>query len=97
MSDTESSELEKQTITDKERLDYAWKHFALAADQRTKNFNFYLIVLIASLTLTVPLLNDASMRTRDFLSIGALHIVVSLSSGQSIIEVAASWKSRRGL
>ena len=27
-------------ITPKDHLDYAWKHFALIADQRVKTFNF---------------------------------------------------------
>lgn len=31
-------------ISSADRLDYAWKHFALIADQRMKTFNFYLIV-----------------------------------------------------
>jgi len=64
-------------ITDRERLDYAWKHFALIADQRMKAFNFYLLVLLASFGGTIGLIQK-SLPRHDFCLIGFVHISVAI-------------------
>jgi hypothetical protein len=63
------------TISDKDRLDYYWKHFALIADQRVKTFNFYIIVLLASFGATVGAFKQELPRYLYCL-IGTGHIVV---------------------
>jgi len=67
---------EKQTITDKERLDYGWKHFALIADQRIKTFNFYILILVASFSATITMLKPTVPR-HDFCLVGMAHMLAA--------------------
>ena len=66
------------SITDKERFDYAWKHFALIADQRIKTFNFYIIVLLASFGGTISSLIRNDLPRHDFYLIGFAHICAAV-------------------
>lgn len=72
------SEDPKSSITDKERLDYAWKHFALIADQRMKTFNFYVIILAGTFTGTVAALMRDGIHRRTFCLIGTAHLLISV-------------------
>lgn len=78
-AETASQSNPASEIGSKERFDYAWKHFALIADQRVKTFHFYVIVLAGSFAWTLPLLNDATMRTQDFFGLGVIHAVIAYS------------------
>ena len=73
-----SQEDQKTSITDKERLDYAWKHFALIADQRMKTFNFYVIILAGSFTGTVAALMREGAHHRTFCLIGTAHLLIAV-------------------
>lgn len=64
------------TITAKDRLDYAWKHFALIADQRLKTFNFYIIILGVAITGTVTVITKENPNFLLFGLLGLSHIVV---------------------
>jgi hypothetical protein len=64
------------SITEKERLDYAWKHFALIADQRVKTFNFYVIVLLAAFSATISAMKTGTPRP-IFFFIGCGHIFIA--------------------
>ena len=64
------------TITDKERLDYAWKNFSLIADQRIKTFNFYIIVLIAAFSATISAL-DKDLSRHLYCVIGLAHMYIA--------------------
>ncbi|WP_395746629.1 hypothetical protein [Prosthecobacter sp.] len=66
------------SITDKERFDYAWKHFALIADQRIKTFNFYIIVLLAAFGGTISNLVRSDLPRHDFCLIGFAHICAAV-------------------
>lgn len=61
-------------FTDKDRFDYYWKHFALIADQRVKTFNFYIIVILATLAGTIQTLKPSTPRL-TLLLIGCGHIL----------------------
>jgi len=64
-------------ISDKDRLDYAWKHFALIADQRVKTFNFYIIVLLAAFSATIGVLKSGVIPRHTFCLIGCAHIFIA--------------------
>jgi len=64
------------TITEKERLDYAWKHFALIADQRVKTFNFYIILLLAAFSATISVMKIGTPR-HIFCLIGCGHMFIA--------------------
>lgn len=57
----------------KDHLDYAWRHYALIADQRMRTFNFYCILLAASIAGTAAAISSG----RD--TVGFL-VVLSLSN-----------------
>jgi hypothetical protein len=48
-----------QTQTRNETRDYAWKYFALHADQRLRAFNFYLVIVAVILGGLLAYLKDA--------------------------------------
>lgn len=79
----------KSSITDKDRLDYAWKHFALIADQRMKTFNFYVIILAGSFTGTVAALMREGVHRRTFCLIGTAHLLIA------VIFALIDWRSCR--
>lgn len=64
-------------LTEKDRLDYAWKYFALIADQRIKTFNFYIIVLIASFGGTLSAISQ-SFSAQIWILLGVAHMIVAL-------------------
>jgi hypothetical protein len=61
------------TLSDKDRLDYYWKHFALIADQRVKTFNLYVVVLAATLVATIGAIRPSTPRL-TLLLIGCGHM-----------------------
>jgi hypothetical protein len=81
------------TITDKDRLDYYWKHFALIADQRVKTFNFYIIVLLAAFGATVSAFKPPLHRYLYCL-IGTGHMFIAIVfgmiefRGKAILEIS---------
>ena len=61
-------------FSEKDYFEYAWKHFTVIAEQRLKTFNFYIIIVAASIAATVA----AVEKTKAFwliFSCGVLHIV----------------------
>lgn len=73
------SEVTESSITDKERLDYAWKHFALVADQRIKTFNFYIIILAAAVSGTISAMSPkVSLSPEQFRLMGVAHMLIAL-------------------
>lgn len=64
-------------IAERERLDYAWKHFALLADQRIKNFNFYVLVLLAAFGGTITSM-PLRLPETDYRMIGMMNIFAAL-------------------
>lgn len=64
------------SITNKERLDYVWKHFALIADQRVKTFNFYIIVLGGAVAATITLMHDPIPKSL-LNTVGYAHLLIA--------------------
>lgn len=75
-------------ITAKEQLDCAWKHFVFIADQRLRSFNFYIILLAASIGGTIAVFEKIG-RFTPVLMCGLWHIVVGA------VFVAMDIRSRR--
>jgi hypothetical protein len=57
----------------KDVMDYAMKHFLFVADQRLKTFNFYILVLVGSVGLTL----NAEPKGGAFKVIGFLHLCIA--------------------
>lgn len=80
-------------LTEKDRFDYAWNHFALIADQRVKTFNFYIVVLLAAFGATLSVLKPSTPR-HLFILIGLGHILIVVifamieSRGRAILAIA---------
>ena len=67
----------KADFSKKDYFDYAWKHFTVIADQRLKTFNFYIIIVGASVAATA----SAYKNDKPFwllLVCGALQVVCAL-------------------
>jgi hypothetical protein len=80
-------------ITPKDHLDYAWKHFALIADQRVKTFNFYIIVVLAAFGATLGAIKPSTPR-HLYCLIGVGHIFIVAvfgmieARGRMILDIA---------
>src|SRR5437016_6271276 len=63
--------------TDRELLDYAWRHFKIIADQRLQTFSFYIILLAASGggTLTVY---ERINKFWLIIACGVMHVTFSI-------------------
>ncbi|QIF00079.1 hypothetical protein [Roseimicrobium sp. ORNL1] len=61
----------------KDQMDYAMKHFSFLADQRLRIFQFYAILLAASVAATLALV-DKPFNLISYLICGAYHVLVSL-------------------
>lgn len=70
-SDAESS------LPLKDQMDYAMKHFMFIADQRLRFFQFYAILLAASVGATLTLV-EKDYSQISYLITGAYHVLVSL-------------------
>jgi hypothetical protein len=66
-----------EKFSEKDYFEYAWKHFTVIADQRLKTFNFYIIIVAASIAATVA----AVEKTKSYglmLACGLMHPVCAL-------------------
>jgi hypothetical protein len=67
----------KDSNQNNELLDYAWKHFSAIAEQRIKTFNFYVILLAASIGATLTIFEK--LKEPDLLIVcGSANIVIAL-------------------
>ncbi|WP_050025224.1 hypothetical protein [Verrucomicrobium sp. BvORR034] len=90
----------------KDQMDYAMKHFTFIADQRLKTFNFYAILLAASVAATMAMI-DRAFQMQAYMICGGFHILVPVlfliierrnlqllsvaREGLQAIEVNAGW------
>lgn len=96
MSDVEESPSvkESESLSLKDHMDYAWKHFALLADQRMRTFNFYVAVLTALVAITLTTLSkksdDVQLQLLGFghAAFGILFLLIDYRS-RKLIDVAA--------
>lgn len=73
----DDSDSEPETVALKDQMDYAMKHFLFIADQRLKIFQFYLVLLAASITVTASLVKDMAPM--------ALLIAAAMNAGVPLI------------
>ncbi len=64
-------------LTAKEKFEYSWKHFALLADQRLRTFNFYVILLGASIGATIAYFQRIP-NFKSLLLLGLWHVFAGL-------------------
>lgn len=65
-------------LTEKDRFDYAMKHFTMVADQRMKTFHFYLISCAAAVTASFALAGKPNLPQSAFCIIGTAHLVIAI-------------------
>jgi hypothetical protein len=64
-------------ITAKDQFDYAWKHFSFLADQRLKTFNYYIVLLAASMAGNIAVF-DKMLKPKPVIAFGIWHIFIGL-------------------
>jgi hypothetical protein len=95
-------------ISQQTRFDYSFRLFTYHADQRMRSFNFYIILLIASIggTLTAfeKLFSENALIYNTLFLIGACHVILALIfwvidiRGKRLVEVsrkALMWYENR--
>ena len=76
MTWSSSTNQKTMSLGPKERFEYAWKHFDFIADQRIRTFNFYIILLAASLGATLTIY-EKMPKLPALLACAAWHIFTS--------------------
>jgi hypothetical protein len=62
-------------ISAKDQFDYAWKHFAFISEQRIRSFNFYIILLVATVGGTITVFEKLH-RLKPMLMCGVWNIFI---------------------
>jgi hypothetical protein len=66
-----------ENLTQKDHFEYAWKHFDVIADQRLKTFNFYIIMVAATVVATLSSFDKPNPFWILF-ACGVLHMVCAV-------------------